>query len=129
MITFASAAVNKRRVFAAFKCPARHQFCEAHLWHGDGGVLAAVNQRRDGSNEAAAGVAIRGASRRQLRPHTARAGHASALGVGTTLVIGKEVVMSVLEPATSTESNGRARLPSFRVVVRGYDRQQVQAFI
>lgn len=37
--------------------------------------------------------------------------------------------MSVLEPATSTESNGRARLPSFRVVVRGYDRQQVQAFI
>jgi len=30
--------------------------------------------------------------------------------------------MSVLEPATATESNGRARLPSFRVVVRGYDR-------
>ena len=37
--------------------------------------------------------------------------------------------MSVLEPATATESNGRARLPSFRVVVRGYDRQQVQTFI
>src|SRR5215472_6171992 len=37
--------------------------------------------------------------------------------------------MSVLEPATASESNGRARLPNFRVVMRGYDRQQVQAFI
>ena len=37
--------------------------------------------------------------------------------------------MSVLEPATASESNGRARPPNFRVVMRGYDRQQVHAFI
>lgn len=37
--------------------------------------------------------------------------------------------MSVLEPGSASESNGRARLPNFRVVMRGYDRQQVQAFI
>ena len=36
--------------------------------------------------------------------------------------------MSALEPATASESNARVRLPNFPVVMRGYDRQQVQAF-
>ena len=50
-------------------------------------------------------------------------------GLVSTSVVGKEVVMSVPEPATTSESNGRARLPNFPVVMRGYDRQQVQAFV
>jgi len=36
--------------------------------------------------------------------------------------------MSALEPATASESNARVKLPNFPVVMRGYDRQQVQAF-
>src|SRR5215831_21085100 len=36
--------------------------------------------------------------------------------------------MSALEPATASESNARVKLPNFAVVMRGFDRQQVQAF-
>jgi len=36
--------------------------------------------------------------------------------------------MSALEPATASESNARVKLPNFAMVMRGYDRQQVQAF-
>ena len=37
--------------------------------------------------------------------------------------------MSALEPPTTSDPNGRVKLPNFPVVMRGYDRQQVQAFL
>lgn len=36
--------------------------------------------------------------------------------------------MSALEPAATPDVNGRLKLPNFPVVMRGYDREQVQAF-